>query len=647
MLDSSRIRRPESRPRPNSSRRRRRGNPAIEGLEGRALLSWTFTPLGKVEQYFDSGIGDIVAINSKSEIAQTLHNPFGNSKASFLDEAGTRSTLAPLATYTESYATSVNYWDNIVGYSSNGGYDSSGPFKEQAVLYSQGVTKSLGSLGGTLSAATGINYANEVVGYSTTSASASSPTHAFSEQLPNGSPIDLKTLGGDTSEATAVSDAGQIVGFSTTTPGTSGPTEAFLLSGNGPLTAQDGLGVPQGYTNSYANSINSDGVVVGYATEPDGGAGTISEAFEYTTKGGWVDMGNLGNSDSVATAINLSGEVVGYSEIASSGGLGSPPIHAFLYNSNSGVMEDLNDVLPGGSKWTLETATGINDRGVIVGVATDPDGYAEAYELIPPTTTASPPSPSPPSPSPPSTPTNPTTLPKSAPIATLPIAPAPAPVPVRKSIDSGPERTRTILTVTPRLTSPGGSVTLTATVVASNHSIGTPAGTVSFLDGNTLMDTMSLSSGIASFQTSSLHAGRNVIRVVYGGGGSFNRSTSATVIETVRSHRTKARVVPSQLAVRQPATQHPGFVINLAVVRVATLAGVASIPGVGAGPGISALDPDRSGTGPQRSVGHLPPPAKAEAKVRVADSGPPPRRRSGDPAKALIAREASRLIPED
>jgi len=39
---------------------------------------------------------------------------------------------------------------------------------------------------------------------------------------------------------------------------------------------------------------------------------------------------------------------------------------AFLYTDAAG-MRDLNDLIPAGSGWFLQRATGINDRGQIVG----------------------------------------------------------------------------------------------------------------------------------------------------------------------------------------------------------------------------------------------------------------------------------------
>ena len=74
----------------------------------------------------------------------------------------------------------------------------------------------------------------------------------------------------------------------------------------------------------------------------------------------------------------------------------------------------------------------------------------------------------------------------------------------------------------------GQSVTVTATVAAVSPGAGTPTGTVTFKDGSTtLCATVSLSSGQATCQTSSLSVGAHSITGVYSGDGNFSASTTS------------------------------------------------------------------------------------------------------------------------
>lgn len=76
-------------------------------------------------------------------------------------------------------------------------------------------------------------------------------------------------------------------------------------------------------------------------------------------------------------------------------------------------------------------------------------------------------------------------------------------------------------------------VTFTATVTSSS---GTPTGTVGFYDGTTLLGSATLSSGTASYTTSSLAAATHSITAVYGGDGNFASVTSAAVAELVQDY---------------------------------------------------------------------------------------------------------------
>jgi hypothetical protein len=76
----------------------------------------------------------------------------------------------------------------------------------------------------------------------------------------------------------------------------------------------------------------------------------------------------------------------------------------------------------------------------------------------------------------------------------------------------------------------GASLTLTATVASTTT--GTPTGTVGFYDGSTLLDTATLSAGVATYSTTSLSSGSHTITAVYSGDTNFTGSstTSATTV---------------------------------------------------------------------------------------------------------------------
>ena len=84
----------------------------------------------------------------------------------------------------------------------------------------------------------------------------------------------------------------------------------------------------------------------------------------------------------------------------------------------------------------------------------------------------------------------------------------------------------------------GQSVTFTATVSAAAPGSGTPTGSVTFVDGSTALGSATLSSGKASFKTTSLVVGSQVITAVYGGDGNFTTSTSAALTQTIQQDAT-------------------------------------------------------------------------------------------------------------
>ena len=108
-----------------------------------------------------------------------------------------------------------------------------------------------------------------------------------------------------------------------------------------------------------ATAINESGQVVG-------GYG-YNGGFLYTN-GTMHSLGGCAPWD-----INDAGQVVGTYEAMWGN-------HAFTYAN--GIMRDLNDFLPEGSLWVLESATAINNDGWIVGEGTY-DGQSMAFLMGP------------------------------------------------------------------------------------------------------------------------------------------------------------------------------------------------------------------------------------------------------------------------
>jgi hypothetical protein len=92
--------------------------------------------------------------------------------------------------------------------------------------------------------------------------------------------------------------------------------------------------------------------------------------------------------------------------------------------------------------------------------------------------------------------------------------------------------TSTALAAVPNPAVAGGSVTMTANVTPAPT--GSPLGTVSFYDGETLLGSVTVnSSGVAATALSSLSVGAHSLTAVYSGNTGFAGSTSSPVTETI------------------------------------------------------------------------------------------------------------------
>src|SRR5262245_56045004 len=298
------------------------------------------------------------------------------------------------------------------------GEPSASPIHTQAVSYAGGVVTALGTPSGVPSdlvrgtRALGINSSGIIVGYANVDqARPGSYYHFIAVVFSGGAATPLGTLPGDeASLAFAVNNSGQAVGFSEPASGRdTHPTgaHAVLFAGGAVLP----LGTLPGDSASVAYSINDSNVAVGYSM-PTGG-GTMAVQFG---KGTVTTLGRLaGDSDSAAFAINAAGEAVGYSAGPSGfhavafragkilqllplhGDVNTQALaldsfgvavgtsdadgfttHAVIFPGQHAVS--LDSLLPPDSRWTLQSASAINDRGQIVGQGTR-QGQTHAYLL--------------------------------------------------------------------------------------------------------------------------------------------------------------------------------------------------------------------------------------------------------------------------
>ena len=235
---------------------------------------------------------------------------------------------------------------------------------------------------------TGINALGQVVGYTT----------VLSVQYQFGllwTSAGGMTLFGDfpPTSYNAISNTGQIVGQYPWT-GLLNFEEGLALNHatswkSGVATDLGTLGGEGGgYYASSANGVNDLGQVVGWSnTTPVPGlcyfVGSCSETCYYwspthavlwTASGEISDLGALpGDTFSTASNINFFGQVIGSSGDTATCDYGFSPYEVigrpFIWTKRSG-MRDLNTLISAKSGWVLNSATGINFWGQIVGSGT-------------------------------------------------------------------------------------------------------------------------------------------------------------------------------------------------------------------------------------------------------------------------------------
>ncbi|HJR17574.1 MAG TPA: hypothetical protein VJ808_12025 [Gemmatimonadales bacterium] len=287
-------------------------------------------------------------INNAGIVVGLSTTPSGNRHA-FRWRNGVMTDLGTLGG-NNSIAEAINGDGAIVGYAQNRNG------RERAVRWWQGRTRSLGTLGGLHSRALDINSVGWIVGWSLT---ASGQQHAFLWR--NGVMTDLGTLGGPFSVATGISASGAIVGYSTKT---SDP-----LATEFPFRWKDGImrelpSLGGNFTRPFA--IN--GRIVGEG-EPEGGDGDFTHAVIWD-KNVLRDLGQLNFGDRTkALDVNGAGIVVGVIDY-------DPPdcddMEPFVWDDGS-----LTTLPVIGGVNRVAGASGINLSGQVVGFSETDTGSGD------------------------------------------------------------------------------------------------------------------------------------------------------------------------------------------------------------------------------------------------------------------------------
>jgi probable HAF family extracellular repeat protein len=227
-------------------------------------------------------------------------------------------------------------------------------------LWRDGHMSALPTVGGNNGQASAINNRGEVAGFAETAVADSTCPASFPSRIDlpvrweHGEAHALPTVSGDPDGvAFGINDQGQAVGYS----GNCTTALHAVMWANGTALPLPDLGHAR---SNIANAINNQGQIVGQVRSADGT--TFLAAL--WQNGALTNLGTLpGDHAAFATGINSRGQVVGSTFDSSLNWS-----HGFIWQD--GVMTDLNTLFPADSNLFVISATQINERGQISGMAT-------------------------------------------------------------------------------------------------------------------------------------------------------------------------------------------------------------------------------------------------------------------------------------
>jgi probable HAF family extracellular repeat protein len=292
---------------------------------------------------------------------------YGYANSDGIDQAvvwnrGVPTLLPGLWAGSSSVGFAINRHGQAVGYSFDGYYG------QQAVQWDGGIPTALEPpLGTGASTAVAINARGMVAGNA-------APFYGGPSQAVKwvrGKPVLLGNLGGSASMASGINRYGDVVGY-IVGPNGSGKRKPVIWHGNVATILETFL---ETECCNQASAINDLGQIVGWSSTPGG---------RYVTAVVWngikpTALQSLSDADD-ALALNNHGQAVG---LLNAGGV----TRAALWNLATGEGVDLNSYLTEAQRsagWRLDSAQGINDGGVIVGIAFNGKTLSHsAFQLTP------------------------------------------------------------------------------------------------------------------------------------------------------------------------------------------------------------------------------------------------------------------------